>query len=74
MIQGGSGCKNHRTEDSIVEGHLAGRHSDWIIRGRPRRSGHNPRARRNMACRTGQGGRGRIKQKGPTPPGLQRPG
>ena len=61
-------------QDTIVEGHVAGRRLDWIIRGRTRRSGHNPRVRGNMACFSGQDGPGRINQKGSTPPGLQRPG
>ena len=50
---------------------------DWVIRGRARRSGHNPQGQINrgkVASRPGQDCPGRIKQKESTPPRLERPG
>ena len=51
--------------------------TDWIIRGRTRRSGHNPKAkinRGNVACHTGGVLPGRTKQGESSPPGVEHPG
>ena len=74
IIWVGSGSKSHRTQDSTVEGHVAGGRSDWIIRRGTGRSSHNRRGRGKMACCSGQDGPGQINQKRSTQPGLQRPG
>ena len=53
-------------------GHADARDSN--IRGRARRSVHNPRGRGKKVCRPGEDCQGRIKEKGSPPPGLERPG
>ena len=47
---------------------------DWSMWARTRRSSHNHRGRGKMVCRPGQECPGRINQKGPPTPGLERPG
>ena len=75
VVRGGSSSRSRRPPDRSILGQKAEGAQDCIVRGRRRRSGHNPQdriIRAQVAKRPGQDRPGRNKQQQPPAPGQVR--